>query len=66
MDMHNYDKTPMQYTANFNYCKNVNFQLKMFNVCLIFAYNIDCGYSLEPPHEPPPGGGSNMYPQSMF
>ena len=27
----------------------------------ISAHNIDCGYSLEPPH----WGGSN-YPQSMF
>ena len=26
------------------------------------AENIDCGYSLEPPHR----GGSNEYPQSMF
>ena len=26
------------------------------------AQNIDCGYSLEPPHR----GGSNEYPQSMF
>ena len=26
------------------------------------AENIDCGYSLEPP----PQGGSNEYPQSMF
>ena len=31
-------------------------------VFLIFAENIDCGYKLEPPH----GGGSNKYPQSMF
>ena len=29
---------------------------------LIFALNIDCGYSLELPHL----GGSNVYPQSMF
>ena len=32
---------------------------------LFFLYllkNIDCGYSLEPPR----GGGSNGYPQSMF
>ena len=29
---------------------------------LIFAQNIDCGYTLEPPQ----GGGSNEYPQSMF
>ena len=28
----------------------------------ISAQNIDCGYSLEPPHR----GGSNEYPQSMF
>ena len=28
----------------------------------ISARNIDCGYSLEPPHQ----GGSNEYPQSMF
>ena len=29
---------------------------------LIFALNIDCGYTLEPPQL----GGSNEYPQSMF
>ena len=28
----------------------------------MFAQNIDCGYTLEPP----PRGGSNEYPQSMF
>ena len=28
----------------------------------IFAQNIDCGYSLEPPRQ----GSSNKYPQSMF
>ena len=28
----------------------------------IFVQNIDCGYTLEPPHR----GGSNEYPQSMF
>ena len=38
------------------------FQLKNFDIFLIFAQNIDCGYSLEPPHR----GGSNEYPQSMF
>ena len=26
-----------------------NFQLKMFDIFLIFAQNIDCGYTLEPP-----------------
>ena len=29
---------------------------------LIFAQNIDCGYTLEPPRR----GGSNEYPESMF
>ena len=29
---------------------------------LIFALNIDCGYTLEPPRR----GGSNEYPRSMF
>ena len=31
-------------------------------IFLISVQNIDCGYSLEPPHR----GGSNEYPQSMF
>ena len=34
----------------------------MFDIFLIFAKNIDCGYTLEPPRR----GGSNEYPQSMF
>ena len=34
----------------------------MFDIFLIFAQNIDCGYTLEPPRR----GGSNEYPQSMF
>ena len=57
-----YANTPMQYTAIFHGCKNVHFQMKMFNIFLIFAQNIDCGYTLEPPQR----GGSNEYPQSMF
>ena len=53
----------MQYIAIFHGCKNVNFQIrKKYNIFLIFAQNIDCGYTLEPPHS----GGSNEYPQSMF
>ena len=39
-----------------------NFQLKNFDIFLIFSQNIDCGYTLEPPRR----GGSNEYPQSMF
>ena len=34
----------------------------VYIIFLIFAQTIDCGYSLEPPR----GGGSNEYPQSMF
>ena len=45
-----YENTPMQYTAIFHGCKNGHFQMKMFNIFLIFAQNIDCGYTLEPPH----------------
>ena len=29
--------------------KNENFQQKKFDIFLIFAQNIDCGYTLEPP-----------------
>ena len=36
--------------------------LKNSDIFHISAHNIDCGYSLEPPR----GGGSNEYPQSMF
>ena len=39
-----------------------NFQQKIFDIFLIFAQNIDCGYTLEPPRR----GSSNEYPQSMF
>ena len=44
-----YDTTSMQYTLNFNGCKNDNFQIRKGDVFLIFAQNIDCGYTLEPP-----------------
>ena len=53
---------PMQYTAIFHGCKNDNFQMKINDIFLIFAQNIDRGYTLEPPQQ----GGSNEYPQSMF
>ena len=35
---------------------------EVYIIFLISAQNIDCGFSLEPPHR----GGSNEYPQSMF
>ena len=49
---------PMQYTEVFKVVKNENFQWNFFFIFLIFAQNIDCGYTLE--------YGSNEYPQSMF
>ena len=52
----------VQYTAIFHGCKNDNFQMNFFDIFLIFAQNIDCGYTLEPPQR----GGSNEYPQSIF
>ena len=57
-----YANMSVQYTAIFHGCKNDNFQMKIFGIFLIFAQNIDCGYTLEPPQR----GGSNEYPQSMF
>ena len=58
-----YENTPMRPTEIFYCCKNDNnFQLNLFDYFLIFAQNIDCGYTLEPPQL----GGSNEYPQSMF
>ena len=51
----------VQYSAIFHGCENGNFQMKEFDIFLIFAQNIDRGYTLEPPR----WGGSNEYPQSM-
>ena len=44
-----YENTPMQCTVIFFTFKNDNFLLKNFDSFLIFAQNIDCGYTLEPP-----------------
>ena len=38
------------------------FREKNSDIFHVFAKNIDCGYSLEPPRR----GDSNEYPQSMF
>ena len=40
---------PCNIQQYFTAVKNVNFQMKFFNIFLIFAHNIDCGYTLEPP-----------------
>ena len=34
----------------FTAVKMIIFQMKNYNSFLIFAQNIDCGYTLEPPH----------------
>ena len=39
----------MQYTEIFEVVKNETFKKKMFAIFLIFAQNIDCGCTLEPP-----------------
>ena len=46
----------------FSAVKIENFQKKSFDIFLIFAQNIDCGYTLEPPRR----GCSNEKPQSIF
>ena len=48
-----FDNMPMQYTVNFNGCKNDNFQLKMIYILLVFAQNRECWYMLEPPQQVP-------------
>ena len=54
-----YENMPMQFTLVFIL---VSKNLKVFDIFLIFAQNIDCEYTLEPPW----GDGSNEYPQSIF
>ena len=57
-----YENMSVQYAASSQSVENDDFWLKMFDIFLIFAQNIDCWYTLEPPQR----GGSNKYPQSMF
>ena len=53
----------MQYTENVFSIKNLKISLGEKNdIFNIFAQNIVCGYTLEPPRR----GGSNEYPESMF
>ena len=54
------ENLPMQYTDFFSPVKIENFTRKKKND--IFAQNIHCGYTLEPPHR----GGCNEYSQCMF
>ena len=52
----------MQYRENLFSIKNQKFHWKSFEIFIMFAQNIDCGYMLEPPC----GGSSNEDQQSMF
>ena len=52
----------LHYTENFLSCKNCKIHWKKVDIFNIFAQNIDCRYTLEPPQR----GDSNVYPQSMF
>ena len=49
MGYHHYANMSVQYTAIFHGCKKGNFQMKKCDFFLIFALNIDRGYTLEPP-----------------
>ena len=62
IERRHYENTPMQYTEIFEVVKNENVQWKKIDIFLIFAQNIDCGYSEAVLKR----GGSNEYPQSMF
>ena len=45
-----YENKPIQIYWKFYHQKNENFQIKNSDIFHISAQNIDCGYSLEPPH----------------
>ena len=61
--LYNITKTSLfKYTENFTTKKGKFSDKNKSDIFHVSAQNIDCGYSLEPPHR----GGSNEYPQSMF
>ena len=45
-----YENLPMQYTEIFSAVKTENFTRKKLDISYIFAQNLHCGYTLEPPH----------------
>ena len=61
-ECNHYENLPMQYAESFFSCKKNEHFYRKNDIFLIFAQNIDCGYTLEPRRR----GGSNEYPQSMF
>ena len=44
-----YETRPMQKTEICFGSKHENFQMKAFDIFIIFVQSIDCGYTLEPP-----------------
>ena len=60
--LQHYENKPIQIYWKFYHQKMKIFSWKILIFFHISAHNIDCWYSLEPPHR----GGSNKYPQSMF
>ena len=44
-----YETLPIQFIENFSAFKIENFVGKQFDIFKVFAQNIDCGYTLEPP-----------------
>ena len=61
-DYMHYENMPTQIYWKFHPQISQDFSDKNSGIFHIFAQNIDCGYSLEPPHR----GGSNEYPHSLF
>ena len=59
---HHYKNTPIQIYRKFHLQKLKIFQIKNSDIFSIYAKNIDCGYSLEPPWQ----SGSNKSQQSIF
>ena len=60
--LHHYENMPIEIYLKFYHLEMKTFQIKNPDRFHISTQNIDYGYSLEPP----PRGGSNEYPQSMF
>ena len=52
----------MKYTEIFKAVKIEGFHVNNFDIFIIFAQNIDCGYTLETPLR----GGFKAFPHSMF
>ena len=44
------NNTPMQYKCDFGALKFGNFHMKKCDIFLVFAQNINCGYTKEPLH----------------